>query len=176
VQVVHLEVPPLRDRGNDVLLLAQHFLESFAARAGKPVGGFSAAAAQCLMRYPWPGNVRELQNCMERAVALTEHAELIPEDLPERVREDRSLPPLSGGRRLLTLDEVERAHIRRILEASGGNKTQAARVLGVDRKTLYRKLEDCGLPAAELPREPDRVAPERRPPWHFSTPGQNGTR
>ena len=147
IQVVRVEVPPLRERGNDILLLAQHFLESFAGRAAKPVRGLSTAAAQRLRDYPWPGNVRELQNCIERAVALTEGEEILVEDVPRRSRELRSapVPPTGPAAPLLSLEEVERGHILRVMEAVGGNKTQAARVLGLDRKTLYRKLEVYGI-------------------------------
>jgi DNA-binding NtrC family response regulator len=84
--VIHIELPPLRARGGDVLVLAQHFIDLHAARAGKTVTGLTPAAAERLIAYPWPGNVRELQNCIERAIALTRHPEIQVEDLPETVR------------------------------------------------------------------------------------------
>ncbi|WP_224244855.1 sigma-54-dependent transcriptional regulator [Hyalangium gracile] len=143
LNVINLELPPLRARGNDVLLLSQHFVEHFAARTGKRVLGLSPAAAQKLLAYGWPGNVRELQNCIERAVALTTFEQLTVEDLPERVRSytaPRVLPEVSDVSEWVTLEEVERRYIHRVLEAVGGSRTLAARVLGVDRKTLYRKL------------------------------------
>ncbi|KFE62365.1 sigma-54-dependent transcriptional regulator [Hyalangium minutum] len=143
LNVINLELPPLRARGNDVLLLSQHFVEHFATRTGKRVLGLSPAAAQKLLGYSWPGNVRELQNCIERAVALTSFEQLTVDDLPERVRSYSTpqvmheVPDMSE---LVTLEEVERRYIHRVLEAVGGSRTLAARILGVDRKTLYRKL------------------------------------
>lgn len=105
-----------------------------------------------LLRYRWPGNVRELENVIERAVALTHNTELGPEDLPGRIAQPRPEPnhgrpppraaPSAG---LVPLAEVEERHIRQVLEAVGGNKAQAARILGLDRKTLYRKLQRYGL-------------------------------
>jgi two-component system response regulator AtoC len=143
LNVINIELPPLRARGNDVLLLSQHFVEHFAARTGKRVLGLSPAAAQKLLSYSWPGNVRELQNCIERAVALTSFEQLTVDDLPERIRSYSApqvmheVPDMSE---LVTLEEVERRYIHRVLEAVGGSRTLAARILGVDRKTLYRKL------------------------------------
>jgi len=96
VNVVHVQMPPLRARGSDVLLLAQHFLVRYAAQSGKHVAGLSPAAAERLMAYSWPGNVRELQNCIERAVALTTFEHLAVDDLPEKVRAYR---PLARDRR-----------------------------------------------------------------------------
>jgi two-component system, NtrC family, response regulator AtoC len=148
VQVIHLEAPPLRSRGNDVLLLADHFARTIASRTGRPALGLSGRAAVKLRDYPWPGNVRELQNCMERAVALAEHDEIRPEDLPERVRTYRPpqpTTPCGNASSLRPLDHVERDHILGVLEAVSGNKSQAARILGLDRKTLYRKLEGYGV-------------------------------
>ena len=146
INVVHVELPPLRARGSDVLLLAQHFLEHFAARASKSVVGHLArAAAEKLARLRVAGNVRELQNCIERAVALTRFEQITVEDLPEKVRRlhARRTCVVAGDdpSELVTLEEVERRYILRVLEAVGGNKTLAAQVLGFDRKTLYRKLD-----------------------------------
>jgi len=144
LNVIGVELPPLRARGNDVLALSQRFIEQFATRTGKRVVGLSPAAAQRLLTYGWPGNVRELQNCLERAVALTSFEELTVDDLPERVRnysQPKAVPENTDPSELVTLEEVERRYIHRVLEAVGGSRTLAARVLGVDRKTLYRKLE-----------------------------------
>jgi DNA-binding NtrC family response regulator len=146
--VVHLEVPPLRARTGDALLLAQHFIEGFAARGGKRVTGLARPAAEKLLAYDWPGNVRELQNCMERAVALTRYEQVTLEDLPERVRGWRPSQIVLGSddpSELAPLEEIERRYILKVLGAVGGNKTEAARVLGLDRKTLYRKLERYGV-------------------------------
>lgn len=150
IHVIHIELPPLRSRGSDVLLLAQRFLESFARRAGKRVTGFSVAAAGRLVAYAWPGNVRELQNCVERAVALTRGEEIGADDLPDRIREYRSSDILVAGTdasELPPMEEVERRYVLRVLEAAGGSRTLAARVLGFDRKTLYRKLLRYGVAA-----------------------------
>jgi DNA-binding NtrC family response regulator len=147
INVVQLEVPPLRSRGTDILLLAQHFLEHFSSRSGRKVVGITDAVGEKLLDYPWPGNVRELRNAIERAVALTCYEELAVEDLPEKVRSYQASHMLLGGddpTELLTMAEVERRYVRHVLEAAGGNKTLAARILGFDRKTLYRKLQDFG--------------------------------
>ncbi|WP_163869505.1 sigma-54-dependent transcriptional regulator [Myxococcus eversor] len=144
LNVIGVELPPLRARGNDVLLLSQRFIEQFAARNNKRVVGPSPAAAQRLLAYGWPGNVRELQNCMERAVALTSFEQLTVDDLPERIRnysQPKVVPENTDPSELVTLEELERRYIHRVLEAVGGSRTLAARILGVDRKTLYRKLE-----------------------------------
>ncbi|NMO21839.1 sigma-54-dependent Fis family transcriptional regulator [Pyxidicoccus fallax] len=144
LNVIGIELPPLRARGNDVLALSQRFIEQYAARTGKRVVGLSPAAAQRLLAYGWPGNVRELQNSIERAVALTSFEQLTVDDFPERVRnysQPKAVPENTDPSELVTLEEVERRYIHRVLEAVGGSRTLAARVLGVDRKTLYRKLE-----------------------------------
>jgi len=144
VNVVHIELPPLRSRGGDVLLLAQAFVERFAKRHRKRVTGFSAEVAGKLMAYAWPGNVRELQNSIERAVALARFEELTVDDLPPKIRDYRSSDVLVASTdpgELVTLEEVERRYVGRVMEAVGWNKTEATKVLGIDRSTLYRKLE-----------------------------------
>ena len=143
INVVRLEIPPLRTRGEDVLLLAQHFLAGSAARFGKAVDGFTGEVARRLLAYDWPGNVRELQNCIERAVALTPFDHLTVEDLPDRIRAWRpgvvtSAPEDTDG--MEPLEAVERRHVLRVLAAVDGSRTRAAKVLGLDRKTLYRRL------------------------------------
>jgi two-component system response regulator AtoC len=143
INVVAVELPPLRARGTDVLLLAQHFVTQFARRSGKPVTGLSAPVAQKLLEYSWPGNVRELQNCIERAVALTAFEQLTVEDLPPSVREHRKSHVVVVGEdpsELPPLEVVEKRYILRVLEAVSGNRTLAARILGLDRKTLRRRL------------------------------------
>ena len=144
INVVHVVMPPLRTRGGDVLALAQRFLEEFVSKAKRPIKGMSAAVAERLASYLWPGNVRELRNCIERAVALTQFEELTVEDLPERVRAYRPSHVVVAGddpSEFVPLEEVERRYILRVLESVQGNKTLAARILGLDRATLYRKLE-----------------------------------
>ncbi len=144
INVVRVDVPPLRERGSDVLLLAKSFVERFGARSGKDVTGISAPAAEKLMAYDWPGNVRELENCMERAVALTRFDELTVEDLPEKIRDYRAhrfLVAADNPSELVTLDELQRRYIMRVMALVGGNKSRAAEILGFDRRTLYRRLE-----------------------------------
>ena len=141
LNVIQLDLPPLRTRAGDILLLAQHFVERAARRTGRAVAGLSTPVARALLAYSWPGNVRELENCVERAVALTEHDRLILEDLPEPIRRLRGLPGEEPSVRLLPLEVVEREHILAVVDAVDGNKSAAAQILGVDRKTLYRKLE-----------------------------------
>jgi two-component system response regulator HydG len=143
INVVQLEMPPLRVRGSDILVLAQHFLGQAAKRSGKRVDGFLRTAAEKLLAYDWPGNVRELENCVESAVALAEHDRITVDDLPERLRSHHPTQFVVGSdaRDLVSLEELEKRYVRRVLAAVGGNKTQAAKILGVERRTLYRKLE-----------------------------------
>ena len=148
INVVQIPLPPLRARGGDVLLLAQQFVTRYAARARKDVKGISPAAAVRMLAYAWPGNVRELQNCIERAVALTRYDHVAVDDLPEKIRDYRRSHVLVASddpSELVPMEEVERRYISRVMEAVQGNKTAAARVLGYDRKRLYRKLEKLGL-------------------------------
>ncbi len=149
VNVIKIDVPPLRARGTDVLLLAREFLEGSTARAGKQVKGISEAAARKLIDYAWPGNVRELRNAIDRAVALTPYDKIAVEDLPERIRAYRSSQLIVGGQDpndLVPIQEVERRYILHVLRTVGGNRTVAAKILGLDRKTLYRKLQRYGTP------------------------------
>jgi DNA-binding NtrC family response regulator len=164
LNVIHIHLPPLRDRTEDVLPLAEHFLTRSAERGGKPLRGFKETAKKLLLAHGWPGNVRELENVVERAVALAEGDIVTPEDLPpgmrERKNQDRLTSALMQG---LTLEELERQYIQRVLEAEGGNKTRAAQRLGLDRKTLYRKLEEYAAPepgSAEGSPAPDDPDPE----------------
>ncbi len=151
INVVQIALPPLRARGADALALGQHFLTAFAARSGKRVAGISSAAAERLLAYSWPGNVRELQNCIERAVALTHYDHIAADDLPERIRDYRRSHVLVASddpTELVPMEEVERRYIQRVLEAVQGNMAAAARVLGYDRKRLYRKVEKLRIERA----------------------------
>jgi two-component system, NtrC family, response regulator HydG len=145
LDVVRITVPPLRERGEDVLLLARYFLQRLAKgqRAAPPI---SAAAAQKLLGYGWPGNVRELENCMQRAVTLCRRSELGVEDLPDKIRlADRAYdrrPAQAVAAPLESLRDLERRHILQVVERYGGNKTLAAELLGIDRSTLYRRLDE----------------------------------
>ena len=147
INVVKIDVPPLRERGGDVLHLAQHFLKQFAQRNDKPTLELSTTAAEKLMAYNWPGNVRELENCMEHAVALARFDQITVEDLPEKIRAyraERFVVAANDPTEIVTMDELERRYILRVLSLVGGNKSRAAQVLGFDRRTLYRKLERYG--------------------------------
>ena len=148
INVIQLQLPPLRSRGTDVLLLAQFLIEHFAERSRKEITGISEAAAQKLLAYNWPGNVRELRNVIERAVALTQYDKLAVEDLPEKIRDFSSSHVLIGGQdpsELVAMEEVERRYILHVVQAVNGNKTMASKILGLDRKTLWRKLQQYGV-------------------------------
>jgi len=149
INVVRIDVPPLRARGNDTLMLAQHFLRRAAERSGRQVTRIGRLVAERLTDYDWPGNVRELENCMERAVALARFDEITVEDLPEKIREFRPTQfqsMSSNPLELPSMQEVEARHIRSVLAAVNGNKTLAAKVLKLDRRTLYRKLKAQNAP------------------------------
>ena len=145
LNVINLHLPPLRERGNDILLLALAFIRQLGQRLGKSVSGLAQPAAACLLSYHWPGNVRELHNVIERALALSVHDLLTVEDLPEQVRHPAGEAPLPASLvdpgTILPLEEMEQRYIRQVLEQLDGNRTLAAKMLGVDRKTLYRKLK-----------------------------------
>jgi two-component system response regulator HydG len=143
LNVIQISLPPLRARGSDALLIAQSFVDHFAKQAGKAVLGLSPEAAERLSSYAWPGNVRELRNAIERAVALTQHERITVDDLPERIRAYKVSHVLVASQdpeELVNLAEVEKRYIARVLGAVGGNKSTAAKILGIDRTTLYKKL------------------------------------
>ncbi len=126
------------------MLLAEHFVKKFGARAGRPVSRVSSEAQRKLLGYDWPGNVRELENVIERAIALTRDDEILPSDLPDKILASNGTGSSRGDVDLehtWTLEQLERRHIERALQHHQGNKTRAAKALGVDRRTLYRKLE-----------------------------------
>ncbi len=156
VNVVPIAVPPLRDRGSDILLLAQFFVKRIAKRSNKQVNGISAPVALKLVEYDWPGNVRELENCIERAVALCRFSEITLDDLPSTVSAHSvfatTIPMLSPAE-LITIEELSRRYVRQVLAAVGGNKTHAARTLGIDRRSLYRRLEPVGTVVEPDPEE-----------------------
>jgi DNA-binding NtrC family response regulator len=146
---VTVHVPPLRERPEDLPLLIRHFLVRAAAECGKPVPEMDSKASECLMRYSWPGNIRELQNVIQSAVIICRDNRITLNDMPPRIT---GIQPMSGtfdevAARRLSLEEVEREYIRAVLAQVSGNKTEAAAILQVDRKTLYRKLEES-YPAA----------------------------
>ena len=150
LNVVMLLIPPLRERQDDVPLLAQHFLAKYATKNHKRVKGFSPTAMDMLLKYPWPGNVRELENVIERAVILLLDEHVTEKDLPATITEsyvgkgDWLAPPqpVTANR---PLEEIEKEAILATLEDSAGNKSETARRLGINRKTLHKKLKDYGI-------------------------------
>jgi DNA-binding NtrC family response regulator len=141
LQVVTIAVPPLRERREDIPLLAEHF----AAKHGRSPTVVSPTAMDLLLSHDWPGNVRELENAIARALALSSAGLVLPDNLPPAVRGAESTPAPTGapGSRP-SLAELERRYAVEILRETGGNKTRAAEILGIDRKTLYRLLGDAG--------------------------------
>ena len=146
INVIQLHLPPLRERANDALLLAQHFLTQFSERYRKSIQGITGPAALKLLHYAWPGNVRELQNCIERAVILASHDQITLEDLPDTLRNftesSSHKPPLLPAltESIVPLLEMEKRYVQHVLQLLCGNKTLAAKLLQVDRKTLLRKI------------------------------------
>ena len=142
LNVIRVELPPLRERRDDIVPLVDLMLARVSARQSRPVLGVSAAAMRRLMKYPWPGNVRELANVIERAVALCDHDTLLPEDL-EFPRESNDVDALlsTSVQESAPLEEIERAYTRLVLDSRGGNKAEAARVLGFNRRPLSRMLD-----------------------------------
>lgn len=148
-----LNVPPLREREDDMEILAARFLERFAVRMGRSIEGFTPEAMQCLKAYPFPGNVRELENAIERAVTFCSGTSVDVQHLPDRMQPASppapTAPAVDGvmegfldGPVLPTLDELERRYIQYVLEQVGGNKRRAAALLNVSRRTLYRRLDE----------------------------------
>jgi len=144
LNVIEIRLPPLRERREDIPMLVEAFLKKCAEASHKPLQGMSESALALLMDFPWPGNVRELENVVERAVTLARGEKILPEDLPPSIlgaRGDRTVID-DAAERILPLGDVEKEYILRILDKTGGNKYQAAQALGIDRKTLYRKLAE----------------------------------
>ncbi|MBU0989255.1 MAG: two-component system response regulator, partial [Proteobacteria bacterium] len=149
LNVVTLNVPALRERSEDIPLLAGHFLTMFAEKNHKGLKGFSPQAMDRLLRYHWPGNVRELMNAVERAVVLSRYEYIDEEDLPFAIKDGlagdtASFPPRIAESGLL-LEDMERETILKTLESTAGNKSEAARRLGITRKTLHKKLKKYGV-------------------------------
>ncbi len=145
LRVVVVEVPALRVRRGDIPLLARHFLELYGERFNRPGLALSREALAALMAHSFPGNVRELENAIQAAVALAPEETITVDDLRLEVESTRQ--PRSGG--LISLSEVERRHIENVLRTVGGNRQEAARILGIDRTTLYRKLQRFATHDAE---------------------------
>ena len=149
MSTITLEIPPLRERGSDIDSLAHHFINVLNERFGssKRIG---EAALSALRNHAWPGNVRELMHALEAAMVVCEGEEILPVHLPPAVAGPtvvgRPVQPVEGAR-LPTLEELERTHVRRALEASGGHRGNAAKILGISERNLYRKLRELGLPS-----------------------------
>lgn len=141
---IHIEVPPLRERKDDIPLLINSFLERFNKENGKSITGFNSQARNALYKYDWPGNIRELQHCVESSVVMANGNEITPEDLPPSISNSDSLGSIlvPVG---IKLDEAEKMIIKENLAANKGNKSRTAEILGIGRKTLHRKLVEWGL-------------------------------
>jgi DNA-binding NtrC family response regulator len=148
LNVITMHLPPLRERAEDIPVLAEHFLGRFAASRGRQAPGLSDEALHAIQAYDWPGNARELENALERAAVLSSGPQVGIDALPARVTAGRAQPLVSD--RLPpnpSLEIVERAYIHWVLQAEGGNRSRAAEILGIDPSTLYRKLVRYGIPA-----------------------------
>jgi DNA-binding NtrC family response regulator len=143
LKVIDIELPPLRKRREDIPLLVQHFIEKFRKELKKETSGISEETLKILLNYSWPGNVRELENIIQRAITLSQHEMLLPEDLPKTMLQEAEESPVEKAlRERYTVKQMEKEYIRRVLIEVGGNKSKAAERLGLDRKTLYRKLQE----------------------------------
>jgi len=143
LEVVTIVLPPLRDRIEDIPVLGQYFVDKYGRTKDKPVTGISPEALALFAHYPWPGNVRELEHVIERAIALTPHPIITPEDLPETIRKS-TVQDQARARGWASLEELEKDYILRVLDAHHQDHGQAAAVLGIHRKTLLRKLRQYG--------------------------------
>jgi transcriptional regulator with PAS, ATPase and Fis domain len=142
LNVFSIEIPPLRDRREDIPLLVNHFLVKYADAMNRAVPRISSGALDLLMNHNWPGNVRELENAVERAMLIARDQEIQPTDFPFQL----NTPVVEASGR--TLDDVEREHIKRVLDETGWNLSRTARILDIDRTTLYNKLKRYGLKSA----------------------------
>ena len=156
ISTVKVRVPPLRERSDDVMLLAEFFLLRYAEKYRKPLRGISQAAYALLARYDWPGNVRELESVVEHAVLFSQDEQVMPEDLPEHLHAAESTHYRCAIPPYLTMEEIEREAIAQTLERTGGNVKKTAQILDYHRPTLYRKLKKFGL-MSETPREEEEV-------------------
>ncbi len=145
LHVVVINLPPLRDRLEDIPLLAHSFMREFAEDNGKQIDGMTSDAMDILMNYRWPGNIRELKNVIERMVVMSRNDKLTVRDIPPSIREESGDASLERPARELSLEDAERQHILQALEAHGNNRTKAAMQLGISRRTLHRKLKQYGI-------------------------------
>jgi len=143
LRVIDIEMPPLRNRREDIPLLVQSFLKKFNEEMSKNIQDFSGEALKILMNYSWPGNVRELENAIQRAVILARQSVILPEDFPPSLIQVADGDLIEKGvRQKMTLDQLSKEYIKRMIIEAGGNKSKAAEILGLDRKTLYRKIDE----------------------------------
>jgi DNA-binding NtrC family response regulator len=144
LNVIRIDLPPLRERTEDIPILVDHFIQKFARQAHRPLEGIEPEALDALFNYRWPGNVRELEHTIERAVHLGKEIRIGLQDFPPSLvaRSDNVLPLAEAIGKSYTLKDLEKEYIMRVMETVHGNKTEAAKTLGVDRTTLYRKLEE----------------------------------
>jgi DNA-binding NtrC family response regulator len=145
LNVVTITLPPLRERKEDIPLLANHFLQKFSEENHKNISHISPEALGILTQYSWPGNVRELEHTIERAVIFSIHPIILPEDLPTKMFEEIKGPEILIPEKQLSLKELEKRYILKVLQETGGNKKKASEILGIDRATLYRILEKEGV-------------------------------
>jgi DNA-binding NtrC family response regulator len=145
LNVVSIILPPLRERKEDIPLLANYFLQKFSEENHKNISYISPEVLEILTQYLWPGNVRELEHTIERAVIFSTHPIILPEDLPRKMFEEIKRTEIQLPEELLSLKEVEKRYILKVLQETGGNKKKAAEILGIDRTTLYRILEKEGV-------------------------------
>jgi two-component system, NtrC family, response regulator AlgB len=149
LNVIAVEMPPLRERAADLIRFAEHYEKFFALQCGRKLDGLSPEAASCIRAYNWPGNLRELRNAVERAVIMAGHEKIAPEDFPTEVRGRNAGAPVDGENTaqigsLISLEKLEEAHLRKVLERMP-SLTEAAHILGIDQATLYRKRKKIGL-------------------------------
>ena len=169
LSVVRIHMPPLRERREDIALIATHFLKVAAEENGKPVRELTPDALTTMEKYPWPGNVRELRAAIERAVVMANGSKITVRDLPPSVREGAAaapisvggikLPPVKPGNRL-TLQDTEHRMIVRALEETGGNVTAAAKMLGLSRRTMHRRIKELRLDSPGSGNEPSSSPPD----------------
>jgi transcriptional regulator with PAS, ATPase and Fis domain len=150
LNVVAIELPPLRDRGEDVLVLAKYFVQKYAKEFGQRVRGFTPAALVAMRKYAWPGNIRELENRVKKAVVLADRALVSAEDLDLRPEVLEPILPLAQAK-----EEFQKRYINEVLERNAGNRTKTAKDLGVDPRTVFRHLEKLEAERRGEPPPPD---------------------
>jgi len=141
LKVIEIKIPSLRERKEDVLLLARFLVNKLSKRMKMPSLHLDSTCIDYLQSYPWPGNIRELENAIERMIVLSKEGVLLPENLPPNIRHEKYVNLMKGDKPMQTLDQIEREYIDHVLKSTDGNKTHAARILGIGQATLWRKLK-----------------------------------